>query len=132
MANNQIEYSLEEAKTRINEIVFTMSEPELEKLQIGLEKWRRSNLGKRKNARKDLSLFATFWLGGHFFRDYIKNISAGGFFLKTNIPVYIGGTVTISFSLSENAGRIKAKGEIVRIDRDGFGGKFNQPLSTIT
>ena len=131
MANNRIEPSLEKMKTQINEIVSTMSESELKKFQTGLEKWRKSNFGKREHARKDLSIYATFWVGSYFFRDYLKNISNSGLFLQTNIPVYIGGTVTISFSLSENEGPIKVEGEIVRKDHNGFGVKFNEPLTAL-
>jgi hypothetical protein len=131
MANNLIEPSLEEAKTRIAEIVSTMPESELEKFQIGLEKWRKSNLGKREHERKDLSIFATFWLGPYFFRNHIKNISAGGLFLENCIPVPVGGTVTTSFALSENAARVKVEGEIVRTNPNGFGVKFNELLTSL-
>jgi Tfp pilus assembly protein PilZ len=132
MENNLIESSLEEAKTRIAEIVSTMSETELEKFLTGLEKWQKSKFDdERGHARKDISIFATFWSGGYFFSDHIKNISASGLFLETNIPVAVGGTVTTSFSLSENAGRIKVEGEIVRVRPNGFGMKFNEPLLSI-
>jgi hypothetical protein len=131
MANNLIEPNLEEAKTRIAEIVSTMSETELEKFQTGLEEWRRSNLGKREHARKDLSVFALFSLYGYSFRDYIKNISASGLFLETNIPVAVGGTITISFALSDNKNPIQVEGEIVRISPHGFGVKFNEPLTAL-
>jgi type IV pilus assembly protein PilZ len=132
MANNRIEHSLEEAKAHINEIVSTMSESELEKFQTGLEKWQKSKFDdKRGHARKDISIFATFWSCGYFFRDHIKNISASGLFIETNIPVPVGVTITISFALSEYAGPIKVEGEIVRIDSNGFGMKFNEPLLSI-
>ena len=132
MANNRNEHSLEEAKAHINEIVSTLSESELEKFLTGLEKWKKSKFDdKRGHARKDISIFATFWSGGHFFRDHVKNISASGLFLETYIPVAVGVTITISFALSEHAGSIKVEGEIVRIDPNGFGMKFNEPLLSI-
>ena len=131
MANNRIEPSLEEVKTRITEIVSTMSESELEKFQTGLEEWWESNLGKREHARKDLSVFAIFWLGPYFVRYYIKNKNAGGLFLETNIPVTVGGTVPISFALSDNEDPIQVEGKIVRIDPNGFGVKFNEPLTAL-
>jgi Tfp pilus assembly protein PilZ len=129
MVNNRIEPSFEEVKARITDIVSTMPESELEKFQTGLEKWWKSSLGKREHARKDLSVFANFWLGDYVFRDYIKNISAGGLFLETNIPVTVGGTVPISFALSDNEDPIQVEGEIVRIGLNGFGVKFNEPLA---
>jgi hypothetical protein len=120
MANNRNEPRFEEVKTRITEIVSTMSESELEKFQTGLEEWR---------TRKDLSIFAFFWLGDYYFRDYIKNISAGGLFIETNVPATVGGTVTISFGLLDNKDPIQAEGKIDKIDPNGFGVKFNEPLS---
>ena len=129
MAKNRNEPSLEEVKARITEIVSTMSESELEKFLTGLEKWRKSNLGKREHARKDLSIEALFMLGSYFFEDYITNISAGGLFLETKTPVTVGGAVTISYALSDNEDPIEVEGEIVRITRNGFGVKFNEPLT---
>ena len=120
MANNRIESKFEKAKTRITEIVSTMSESELEKFHKKLEEWR---------ARKDQSIFAFLWLGDYFFRDYIKNISAGGLFIETNVPATVGGTVTISFAQSDNKDPIQAEGKINKLDPDGFGVKFNEPLS---
>ncbi len=131
MANNRNEHSLEEAKARITEIVSTMSELELEKFLTGLEKWRKYKFGKREHARKDLSIYALFWLDDYIFRDYINNISAGGLFLETEIPITVGGTVTIAFTLSDNDGPIQVEGEIVRVEHNGFGVKFNEPLTAL-
>ena len=120
MAKNRIGSKFEEVKTRITEIVSTMSETELEKFHKRLEEWL---------ARKDQSIFAFLWLGDYFFRDYIKNISAGGLFIQINVPATVGGTVTISFALSDNKDPIQAVGKIDKIDPNGFGVKFNEPLS---
>jgi hypothetical protein len=132
MANNRNEPSLEEGKARITEIVSTMSESELEKFLTGLEKWQKSKFDEeREHARKDLSVYALFWLDDNFFRDYIKNISTGGLFLETKTPVTVDETVTITFALSENEDPIQVEGEIVRITPNGFGVKFNEPLTTL-
>jgi len=120
MANNRIESKFEGVKTRITEIASTMSESELEEFHKRLEEWR---------ARKDISVFAFLWLGNYFFRDYIKNISAGGLFIETSVPATVGGTATISFALSNNKDPIQAEGKIDKIDPNGFGVKFNEPLS---
>ncbi|MBW1692717.1 MAG: hypothetical protein JRJ41_00900 [Deltaproteobacteria bacterium] len=74
MAIKRNEPSIEEVKARITEIVSTMPESKLEKFLIVLEKWWKSNRGKREHARKDLSIYAHFMLGSYFFRDYITNI----------------------------------------------------------
>jgi hypothetical protein len=130
MAKKRHEPSLEEMRARIIEIVSTMSEFDLKRFLVGLEKWRRSKFGEeREHARKDLSLYALWWLGDRFFRDYIMNISAGGLFIETKIPVTVGETVLVSFSPSDKEDPIQIKGEIVRVKYNGFGVKFNEPLT---
>lgn len=129
MAKKRNEPTIEEAKARITEIVSTMSESELEKFLTVLEKWWESNRGKRKHARKDISVYSLFMLGSYFFRDYIKNIGAGGLFLETKTPVTVGGAIIIRFALSDNEEPIEVEGKIVRVKPNGFGVKFNEPLT---
>ena len=128
MANNQNEFSLEEMKARIKEIVFTMSESELKKFLTVLEKWWKFNRGKRKHSRKNLSINALFMIGSDFFRNCITNISPGGLFIETKAPVTVGGAVTIAFRLSDKEDHIEVEGKIVRVKPDGFGVQFNESL----
>jgi len=128
MANSQNELSLEEMEARINEIVSTMSESELKKFMIGLEKWWEFNRGKREHSRKNLSIYALFMLGSDFLRDNITNIGAGGLFLETKAPAAVGGAVTIAFTLPDKEDPIEVEGKIVRVKPNGFGVKFNEPL----
>jgi Tfp pilus assembly protein PilZ len=129
MAHNRNEYSLEEAKSRITEIVSIMSESKLKKFLTFLEKGWKSNRGKREHARKDLSIYSLFELKHFFFRDYITNISDGGLFLETKTPATIGEKVTIAFPLSDNEDPIEVEGKIVRVKPNGFGVKFDEPLA---
>jgi hypothetical protein len=132
VAKKRIKPGKEEIRARITEIVSAMSEFELNKFLEGLEKWRRSKFGEeREHARKDISFYALWWLGDNFFRDYILNISAGGLFIETKIPVTVGETVIVSFSPSEIEEPIQVKGEIVRVKYNGFGLKFNEPLISL-
>ena len=89
------------------------------------------DLEEREYARKNLSIYALFWLGDNFYRDYIKNISAGGLFIETKKPVTIDETVMVSFSPSDDEEPIQVKGEIVRGTPYGFGMKFNEPLTAL-
>lgn len=129
MANNRKELGLEEIKARINEIVFTMSELELKKLLVALEKWWNFNRGKREHTRRNQSINALFMIGTDFFRDCITNISHGGLFIETKAPVTVGRAVTIAFRPSDSKDTIEVEGKIVRIKPNGFGVKFNEPLS---
>ena len=132
MAKKRNEHRLEEVKAHITEIVSTMSVSEMEKLLKGLEKWRESKLGgKREHARKDLSINAFFMIDSDFFRDCITNISPGGLFFETKAPVTVGGAVTIAFRLSNNKDTIEVEGKIVRVKPNGFGVKFNEPLTAL-
>ena len=132
MAKKRNEPSLEEAKARIDKIVSSMSESELEKFLTGLEKWQKSKFNdEREHARKNLSFYALWWLGDRFFRDYILNISAGGLFIETKIPVTVGEAVIVSFAPSDNEDPIQIEGEIVRVKYNGFGIKFNEPLTAL-
>ncbi len=88
-------------------------------------------LEEREHARKDLSFYTLWWLGDNFYRDHILNISAGGSFIETKIPTTVGETVTASFSPSDNEEPIQVKGEIVRVKYNGFGMKFNEPLTAL-
>ena len=132
MANNWNELSLEEIKARINEIVFTMSELELKKFLAALEKWWKFNRGKREHSRENQSINALFMIGSDFFRDCITNISPGGLFIETKAPVAVGEAVTIAFRPSENTDNtIEVEGKIVRVKPNGFGVKFNEPLTVL-
>jgi Tfp pilus assembly protein PilZ len=111
--NNRKKNSIEEVHFRTSEIIFRMLEKEMRKPLTGLEKWQQSMLvDKREHSRKHTSIYAFFKTNGLSFKDFIKNLSAGGLFIETGIP-------------------IKVAGKIVRIDSKGIGVKFDQPQSDI-
>lgn len=49
---------------------------------------------------------------------FSTDISAGGLFLETDIPVRLGTQVFLRFSLMPKARPIQATGEVVRVMRD--------------
>jgi hypothetical protein len=113
--NNRKKNSIEEVHFRTSEIIFRMLEKEMRKPLTGLEKWQQSMLvDKREHSRKHTSIYAFFKTNGLSFKDFIKNLSAGGLFIETGIPT-----------------PIKVAGKIVRIDSKGIGVKFDQPQSDI-
>jgi hypothetical protein len=113
----------QDVRDRLFKITSNFSESQMEEPSHAIE--------EREHARKDLSFYAHWWLGDIFYRDYILNISAGGLFIETKIPVIVGETVTVSFSPSDNEDPIKVEGKIVRVEPNGFGVKFNEPLTTL-
>ena len=115
-------------KRRIFEIIDSMPEIEMRNLLIGLEKWKQSKLnGRREHLRKDTSIYALFKTNGLSFREYIKNISAGGLFVETGIPISASNELFMQFVHPDSKNLIKVNGEIVRIDSKGIGVKFGKP-----
>jgi len=58
------------------------------------------------------------------YKDYIKDISAGGVFIETRMPFSVGQEVSLAFPLPNYQKYIKIIGEIVRISPHGIGVKF--------
>lgn len=58
------------------------------------------------------------------FKDFIKNISAGGVFIETNTPFSIGKDITLTFSFSNYQHPIKITVKIVWTDTLGIGVQF--------
>ncbi len=62
------------------------------------------------------------------FTDFIQNISVGGLYIETQIPLFVDQELSMSFFLSDNETPIKNTGSIVRGDERGIGIQFGKPL----
>ena len=111
-------------------IIDNMSEAEKRKLLKGLQKWQQL-VDKRKHSRKLTSIYAICETKNRYFRDLIKNISAGGLFIKTGIPLSINQELFITFSPLDSGVPIKITGEIVRRDPEGIGVKLYDTIPEI-
>ena len=132
MVNNDDKNSVSEARDRISAIISSMSETEIQRLLKGLEKWQQSKLrDKREHYREHTSIYAFFEGNGLSFRDFIKNLSAGGLYIETGIPLSVTKELFISFLHPNSKTLIKVKGKIVRIDSKGIGVKFDMPRTDI-
>jgi len=80
--------------------------------------------GKRKHTRKPLLTVVDYATQGHAYRDFLKNISAGGVFIETSLPIAIGQELSLTFALPTHRKHIKITGEVVRISPQGIGVKF--------
>ena len=65
------------------------------------------------------------------FTDFIQNISAGGIFIETQIPLLIDQKLSMTFSLPKVKDPIKITGEIIRVDSKGIGIQFDKLLPVI-
>jgi hypothetical protein len=120
---------VKEVQNRISEIISRMSEAQSRKLLKGLEKWQQSNLVEnRKYHRKKAFIWAECSLHRFVFTDFIQNISASGLFIETQLPIFVGEELSLTFSLTDIEDRVKITGKIVRVDSKGIGVQFEELL----
>ena len=74
---------------------------------------------QRRDERYEVDLSATLILAGQGFTCTVKDISAGGVAVHTDLPVQVGQTLTLHIS---EMGEYRA--EVVHIDDDHIGFKF--------
>ncbi|OEU67593.1 MAG: hypothetical protein BBJ57_11130 [Desulfobacterales bacterium PC51MH44] len=130
LSDNKI--GTKEVHARISEIIYSLTETEYRKLLKVLEKWQQSKpVDKRKHFRKLTSIYAICETTHCYFRDFIKNISTGGLFIETGIPLSINQELFITFSPSDSGDPIKIAGEIVRRDPKGIGVKLYDTIPGI-
>ena len=65
------------------------------------------------------------------FRDVIKNISAGGLFVRTSRRIKSGQSITLRFPLFSFDKVIKVTGTISRIAQTGFAVTFNETIDEL-
>ena len=65
------------------------------------------------------------------FRDVIKNLSAGGLFMKTDKKVKSNQPIIIKFPLLEFDQIIEVHGQIVRVEKSGFAVSFLNPIQVL-
>jgi len=122
--------SITEVRGRLFELIFRMPESEtrdlLEKLEI---RWRPKYEERRKHPRK--STFIRVDCSGNqcAFTDFIQNLSAGGLWIDTQLPFYVGQNLSMTFSVTNGDAPIKIAGKIVRVASRGIGVKFDALLS---
>ena len=132
MKNNYHELRINEVRTFIFEIITDMSDTELRQLLKDFEKWEKSKNKKRKYPRRSTLINITYASDQRgFFEDVIRNISAGGLYIETNLVTELGQKLTMTFSHPDSSDPIKILGKIVRVDTGGIGVKFDKLLSVL-
>ena len=78
---------------------------------------------KRVYPRKRLRTRVVFEdeTGEGFIYFYSTDVSLGGIFLESDIPLKVGTRVFLSFSLGEPGPSVRATGKVVRVERDTGG-----------
>ena len=132
MTNRDNKISLSEVQNRISKIMSTMSEIEMRKLLMGLEKWQQAKrTSKREYPRKDTSIYAFLDADDLSFNDLIKNVSSGGLYIETEAPLSVNKELFMRFFHPDTGTLTRATGKIVRVDSKGLGVQFDEPRSDI-
>lgn len=129
MKNNDNELGRNEVRAFIFEIIDDMSYTEMRQLLRDLEKWQKSKNEKRKYPRKSTLIDITYSSDQRrIFEDFVRNISAGGLFIETNLITELGQKLTMTFSHPGSGHPIKVSGKVIRVDSRGIGVKFDKLL----
>ncbi len=107
---------------RLFAIIMDMGKDEQQALLKELEE--RVSKGKRKDARKPFFMVVDYATEDRTYQDFIQNISAGGVFIQTRIPLSVGQYVSLTFPLPRRREHIKIEGEVVRTTSEGIGIRF--------
>jgi len=107
---------------RLFELIKNMSQDERQALLKELEE--RLFKDKREYQRKPFFMIIDYSTEDRVYKEYIQNISAGGLFIETPLPLSVGQEVSLSFPLPNYQKYIRIAGEVVRISPQGIGVKF--------
>jgi Tfp pilus assembly protein PilZ len=119
-----------EVRAFIFEIINDMSDSEMRQLLKDLEIWLESKNEKRKHPRESMPLKITYSSDQRrIFEDFVRNISAAGVFIETNLISELGQKLTMTFSHPGSGDPIKVLGKVIRVDSGGIGVKFAKLLN---
>ena len=65
------------------------------------------------------------------FTDFIQNISVGGLYIETQIPLLVNQELWLTFSPPGSEDTIKIKGTVIRVDPKGIGVQFEEAIPDI-
>lgn len=83
---------------------------------------------QRQFPRRTAFIIAEYSVLEGTFRDIIKNIGAGGVFIRTDRKIAVGQPITVSFPLFNFDNIVQTAGRVVRSDHDGFAVTFNEKI----
>jgi len=132
MQNNDKVLSSGEVRAFIFEIINEMSDVEMRQLLKDLENWQKSKFEMRQYPRRSTYVDITYSSDQRrIFEDFVRNISAGGLYIETNLVTELGQKLTMTFSNPDSGDPVKVLGKVIRVDSSGIGVKFNKLLSDL-
>ncbi|KPA17208.1 type IV pilus assembly PilZ [Candidatus Magnetomorum sp. HK-1] len=98
--------------------------------QLALLKYleKDKSTDRRKYPRKQCFLEVNYATPKVCDSNFMKDISEGGMFVKTDQKVAKGEDIILTFSFPGKLYIIKAVGEVVRVESDGIGVKFQDEM----
>jgi hypothetical protein len=88
------------------------------------ERGANSVIDLRRFTRKPFRRATIFACQNRYYAGLTKNISKGGIFIETRNPFAIGQIITLVISRTKIGKGVMLKGEVVHLQREGFGLKF--------
>ena len=85
----------------------------------------------RAYSREDALIIAEYTASKEKSHCLIKNISAGGLFVKTSWKLEVGQPLTLTFPLFDVDETIAVSGAVTRIEPLGFAVTFDQPIDDL-
>jgi len=79
---------------------------------------------QRRNSRKPCEIAVNYATRAHALKDVIKNISLGGVYIETRMPLPVDQIISMKFQLPKSGKLINVAGKIVWADFPGIGVKF--------
>jgi tRNA U34 2-thiouridine synthase MnmA/TrmU len=124
----------EDKNRKLLSLVLTnISEAKIRELLEQLKNWHKSKLTEMREHPRKTSLIPVECSSsdGVCFTDFIQDISDGGVLIQTNGNFFAGQQITLTFSHPKAEKDITVRGEVVRVDSEGIGVKFNEPLTAL-
>ncbi len=122
-------FGLSVINPRLSELISNLSDGEIQKLIEELEKRQESSFDeKRKHQRKPTLIYVDCSGKNYTFTDFIQNISIGGLFIETKIPLFVGQELSMAFTFPGTEAPIKITGKVVRSNPKGIAVQFDEPI----
>lgn len=131
---NDNNLSINEVRGRLFELIFAMPATKTRELLQELEKRgqdKHEEKEKRKHSRKRTFIQVDCSGEKCAFTDFIQNISAGGLYIETQMPLLVDQELSMTFSSRGSKDPVKITGKVVRVDPKGIGVQFDELVPNI-
>ena len=88
-------------------------------------------LNRHEHPRRTAYIITEYTVKEGTFRDVMKNIGAGGLFIRTSRKIAPGQAIVLEFPLFRFENIVRVSGKVIRRDPDGFAVVFDQPLDDL-